>query len=192
MKIANWIYLGCLLYSVNKCQSCVLIINMQGNYAILMLKWLGLLDIACAVISFPVHLKCKKVEKVGILHGMKGRKPVASPDILKNAKHCNWSLTICIVNLLWSIKSRISYITSSLSGQFLAERTGRLQVFFSFLLFCFVLLLLLPPPPLKKPSAMFFGVSKGVVIINVIGWVISIAGTRKNACFAMGLKVLLV
>ena len=143
MKIANWIYLGCLLYSVNKCQSCVLIINMQGNYAILMLKWLGLLDIACAVISFPVHLKCKKEEKVGILHGRKRRKPVASPDILKNAKHCDWSLTICIVNLLWYIKSIISYIASCLSGQFLAERTGWLQVFFSFLLFCFVLLLLL-------------------------------------------------
>ena len=45
-----------------------------------------------------------------------------------------------------------------------------------------------PPPPLNKPSAMFFGVSKGAVIITVIGWVISIEGTRKNACFAMGLK----
>ena len=49
-----------------------------------------------------------------------------------------------------------------------------------------------PPPSPNKPSAMFFGVSKGVVIITVIGWVISIAGTRKSACFAMGLKVLLV
>jgi len=87
--------------------------------------------------------KLQESRKVGILHGRKRRKPVASPDILQKAKRCDWSLTICIVNLLWSVKSIISCITSGLPGQFLAETTGQLQVSFSYLLFCLIIIIII-------------------------------------------------
>lgn len=86
--------------------------------------------------------KLQESRNVGILHGRKKGKPVASPDILQKDKHCDWSLTICIVNLLWSVKSIISCITSGLPEQFLAETTGQLQVSFSYLLFCLIIIII--------------------------------------------------
>ena len=139
MKIANWIYLDCLLYSVNKCQSCVLIINMQGNYAILVFKKTWTVGRSLCSHFLSNAPKLQQCRRVGILLGRKRRKHVASLDILKNARHWNWSLTSCTVNLLWPIKSIISCITSGLPEQFLAETTGQLQVSFSFVLFCFVI-----------------------------------------------------